>query len=150
MFHTDDRKVSPAGQFHWWSEPLYGYYNSSDEWVIRRHMELLTQAGVDFLVFDVTNCFTYQSVAEKVMKVINFIENSRTWKDRIVQIHVSNGGELMMIPREGKERFIFGQPEHIEEKFAKMEKYYSAIAFRKGQDHYSIVNVEYKGQIVCK
>lgn len=87
---------------------------------------------------------------EKVMNVINFIENSRTWKDRIVQIHVSNGGELMMIPREGKERFIFGQPEHIEEKFAKMEKYYSAIAFRKGQDHYSIVNVEYKGQIVCK
>ena len=46
LFHTDDRKVSPAGQFHWWSEPLYGYYNSSDEWVIRRHMELLTQAGV--------------------------------------------------------------------------------------------------------
>ncbi len=71
LFHTDDRMVSPAGQFHWWSEPLYGYYNSSDEWVIRRHMEMLTQAGVDFLVFDVTNCFTYQSVAEKVMKVIS-------------------------------------------------------------------------------
>ena len=71
LFHTDDRKVSPAGEFHWWSEPLYGYYNSSDEWVIRRHMELLTQAGVDFLVFDVTNCFTYQAVAEKVMKVIS-------------------------------------------------------------------------------
>lgn len=70
LFYKDDRKVSPAGQFHWWSEPLYGYYNSSDEWVIRRHMELLTSAGVDFLVFDASNCFTYQSVAEKVMKVI--------------------------------------------------------------------------------
>lgn len=71
LFHTDDRQVSPASQFHWWSEPLYGYYNSADEWVIRRHMELLTQAGVDFLVFDVSNCFTYQSVATKVMKVIS-------------------------------------------------------------------------------
>ncbi|MBR5123890.1 MAG: hypothetical protein IKU90_02070 [Clostridia bacterium] len=71
LFYTDDRKVSPAGQFHWWSEPLYGYYNSSDEWVIRRHMEMLTQAGVDFLVFDVSNCFTYQGVATKVMKVIS-------------------------------------------------------------------------------
>ena len=70
VFHTDDRKLSPAGQFHWWSEPLYGYYNSADEWVIRRHMELLTYAGVDFLVFDVTNCFTYQAIAEKIMKVI--------------------------------------------------------------------------------
>lgn len=87
---------------------------------------------------------------DKVMKVINYIENSKTWKDRIVQIHVSNGGELTMIPRNGKERFIFGQPERIEEKFSKMEKYYSAIAFRKGQEHYSTVNVEYKGQIVCR
>ena len=87
---------------------------------------------------------------DKVMKVINYIENSKTWKDRIVQIHVSNGGELTMIPRNGKERFIFGQPERIEEKFSKMEKYYSAIAFRKGQEHYSTVNVEYRGQIVCR
>ena len=71
LFHTDDRKVSPAGHFHWWGEPLYGYYNSADEYVIRRHMELLTQAGVDFLVFDTSNCFTYQTVAEKVMKVIS-------------------------------------------------------------------------------
>lgn len=71
LFHTDDRKVSPAYQFHWWSEPLYGYYNSSDEWIIRRHMEMLTSAGVDFLVFDVSNTVTYQAVAEKVMKVIS-------------------------------------------------------------------------------
>lgn len=87
---------------------------------------------------------------EKVMKVINYIDNSKTWKDKIVQIHVSNGGELTMVPRIGKVKFIFGQPEDIEEKFSKMEKYYSAIAFRKGQEHYSSVNVEYKGQIVCR
>lgn len=70
LFHQNVPNVSPANQFHWWSEPLYGYYNSADEWVIRRHMELLTQAGVDFLVFDVTNCFTYYNVASRVMKVI--------------------------------------------------------------------------------
>ena len=70
LFHTDDRSISPAGRFHWWSEPLYGYYSSSDEWVIRRHMELLTQAGVDFLVFDTSNCLIYETVAEKVMKII--------------------------------------------------------------------------------
>lgn len=87
---------------------------------------------------------------DKVMNVIRFMDQSKTWNERIVQIHVSNGGELTLIPRKGKERFIFGQPVDIEEKFGKMEKYYSAIAFRKGQDHYSEVNVEYKGQIVCR
>ncbi len=67
-FHqTSD--ISPEGHFHWWSEPLYGYYNSGDEWVIRRHMELLTSAGVDFLVFDATNCWVYEGVAEKIMRI---------------------------------------------------------------------------------
>lgn len=69
-FHQDVPGVSPAGQWHWWEEPLFGYYNSADEWVIRRHMEMLTDAGVDFLVFDATNAFTYDNVAKRVMKVI--------------------------------------------------------------------------------
>ena len=70
LFHQDVPGVSPNGQPHWWAKPLYGYYNSADEWVIRRHMELLTDAGVDFLVFDTTNAVTYDNVAKKIMKVI--------------------------------------------------------------------------------
>ncbi|PWM00473.1 MAG: hypothetical protein DBY09_02295, partial [Selenomonadales bacterium] len=32
LFHeTSD--ISPEGQFHFWGEPLYGYYNSGDEYV---------------------------------------------------------------------------------------------------------------------
>ena len=58
-----------AGAWHFFSEPLYGYYYSSDEWVIRKHMELLTAAGVDFLYFDVTNSYPYISNAKKLMKV---------------------------------------------------------------------------------
>lgn len=70
LFHTNDPKVSPAGQFHWWEEPLYGYYNSADEFIIRKHLEMLTSAGVDFLMFDATNTLIYANVAEKIMKVI--------------------------------------------------------------------------------
>ncbi len=68
-FHKDV-KESPAGQFHWWGEPLFGYYNSADEWVIRKHLEMLTDAGVDFLVFDTTNAVTYDGPALKIMKVV--------------------------------------------------------------------------------
>ena len=58
-----------VGQFHFWGEPLYGYYYSNDEWVIRKHMELLANANVDFLYFDVTNAIAYLHNAKKVMKV---------------------------------------------------------------------------------
>lgn len=53
---------SPLNALHWWGEPLYGYYNMQDEWVVRRHMEMLTCAGIDYLGFDVTNIETYDEV----------------------------------------------------------------------------------------
>ena len=87
---------------------------------------------------------------EKVIELVNYMENSRTWKDKIVQITVCDGGELIMVPREGKERFHFGQPDEIQEKFRKMEKYYTAVVPAKGEKEYSVVNLEYDGQIVCR
>ena len=87
---------------------------------------------------------------ERMMDIVNFIEKSRTWKDKIVQISVDANKNVILIPREGNERFIFGQPVEIEEKFRKMERYYTHIVPAKGSGHYKIVDLKYKGQIVCK
>lgn len=43
------------GKFHWWGEPLFGYYTLTDEWVLDKHVQMLTDAAVDFLVIDFTN-----------------------------------------------------------------------------------------------
>ncbi len=87
---------------------------------------------------------------ENMMRVVNFIENSRTWKDKIVQISVDEGRDLILIPREGNEQFLFGQPVDIEDKFRKMEKYYTHIIPAKGEGYYRTVDLKYRGQIVCK
>ena len=86
----------------------------------------------------------------RVMAVVNYMEGSRIWKDKIVQISVDAKGELILVPREGKERFRFGQPVGIEEKFSKMEAYYTTIIPEKGQDAYRCIDLRNKGQIVCK
>ena len=46
------------GSYHW-GEPEAGYFLSKDEWVIRRDMSMLADAGVDVLVMDVTNAVEY-------------------------------------------------------------------------------------------
>ncbi len=66
---TNPDRWGAEGQMHFFAEPLYGYYYSNDEWVIRKHMELLTNANIDFLYFDVTNGYSYINSAIKVMKV---------------------------------------------------------------------------------
>ncbi len=55
-----DADISANSAFHYWSEPLYGYYNSEDAWVIRKHLELLSYADVDYLLLDYTNGFIYE------------------------------------------------------------------------------------------
>lgn len=59
----------PRGYMHFWGEPLFGYYLNSDPWVLRRHAHLLADAGVDTLIFDVTNRFTYKDVYMKLCEV---------------------------------------------------------------------------------
>jgi len=59
---ADDPAWGPAGHFHHWAEPYFGYYLSEDTWVIRKHAEMLVAAGVDAIFFDVTNGFTYANV----------------------------------------------------------------------------------------
>lgn len=38
-----------------WGEPLFGYYLTTDRWVLRKHAEMLADAGVDVVFFDCTN-----------------------------------------------------------------------------------------------
>ena len=59
------------GEMHWFAEPLYGYYMSNDTWVMRKHAELLTNAGVDFLYFDFTNNVSYVDNALKLMNILH-------------------------------------------------------------------------------
>lgn len=87
---------------------------------------------------------------DKVMTVVNYLEKDRKWKNKIVQIHVEGNGELVLIPREGRERFQFGQPDRIQEKIEKMEKYYTWIAPSKDPGYYKYVDLKYAGQIVCR
>ena len=48
----------------------FGYYFNSDEWVVRKHVELLTLAGVDFLFFDTTNDDFYESNSKMILRVL--------------------------------------------------------------------------------
>ncbi len=61
-----------TANYHFWNEPIYGYYSGNDEWVLRRQAELLADAGVDCVICDNTNgAFTWLQTAKKMMKVFH-------------------------------------------------------------------------------
>jgi hypothetical protein len=67
--NPDNPQWGPEQHFHHWGESEVGYYVSTDEWVIRRHCRMLTQAGIDTIILDVTNSFTYTPVYMKICEI---------------------------------------------------------------------------------
>ena len=64
----DDPKYGPDRAWHYWAEPYFGYYLPDDEWIIRKHGQMLSDAGVDVIIFDVTNAFIYFQQVAKIAK----------------------------------------------------------------------------------
>jgi len=60
----------PVQAAHYWGEPRFGYYRPDDPWIIRKHVQMLTDAGVDMLIMDVTNALTYDAERETFCKVL--------------------------------------------------------------------------------
>lgn len=57
--YSDSPSESSSNPMHYWAEPLYGYYASSDPWVVERHIELFTMSSIDYLAIDLTNLLLY-------------------------------------------------------------------------------------------
>lgn len=68
-----ERQWGKKNLFHWWGEPRFGYYRMDDEWVIAKHAQMLADAGVDVVIFDVTNGYTYKDHVLKLCKVYSDI-----------------------------------------------------------------------------
>jgi hypothetical protein len=67
----DPAQLGELKSFHHWGRSEYGYYLSDDEWVIRRHLRSLSDAGVDVLILDATNGFTYRDVYMNLFRIMS-------------------------------------------------------------------------------
>ncbi len=54
---------------HHWGEPLFGYYVDDDDFVLRKHAQMLSDAGVDVIIFDTSNDVTYKPVYMRLLEV---------------------------------------------------------------------------------
>ncbi len=55
-------QYGPVHTYHHWGKPELGYYTSDSRYVLRKHARILSDAGIDVLIFDTTNAITYRPV----------------------------------------------------------------------------------------
>lgn len=95
-----------------------------------------------------------QTDAEKqwvasVIGLVRWLGARKEWNDLVGQISVRKDGNLVLIPREGEEQFVFGSPTDIDAKFGRIRKYYESVAPGR-EKPYRTVDVRFDGQIVCR
>ena len=84
-----------------------------------------------------------------ILAMLSYMKKSK-WEAKIARTQVLDNGDLVLMPLEGKEKIIFGKPEDVQSKFAKVNEYYKRIKPAVEENYYSSVNVKYKGQIICR
>lgn len=90
-----ERSWGATGSFHFWGEPEYGYYHASDPWVIRHDMQMLTNAGVDFIFIDTTNALTYPETVRALFQVSAQMREEGIASPAICFITNNKSGETM-------------------------------------------------------
>ena len=84
------------GVSHYWAEPLYGYYLSTDPWVLRRHAQMLADAGIDTLIFDTTNAQIYREVYRALCQVFREVRSAGGRTPQIVFMVNTQAGQTAL------------------------------------------------------
>ena len=68
----------------------------------------------------------------------------------IEQVDITAQRTFEMIPKIGNQLIVFGDATDTETKLVKLKLFYKEIMVKAGWDHYSIINLQYKNQVVAK
>ena len=78
------------------------------------------------------------------------IQNDSFRMAMIEQVDITQQRTFEMIPKIGNQVIVFGDASATEEKFNKLELFYKKVMVKAGWSNYSIINLQYKNQIVAK
>lgn len=68
----------------------------------------------------------------------------------IDQVDITPSRTFEMVPKIGEQVIVFGDASDAEEKFKKLQLFYRKVMTKYGWSRYSVINLQYKGQVVGK
>lgn len=93
---------------------------------------------------------TDSSLLNDIKKLSILIQQDSFLMAMIEQVDVTALREFEMIPKLGDQTIAFGDASNAEQKFKKMELFYKKVMPKYGWNRYSVINLQYKGQVIGK
>ncbi|HEX2968434.1 MAG TPA: hypothetical protein VHO46_04955 [Bacteroidales bacterium] len=90
------------------------------------------------------------SILKDIYYLVKYIDDDDFWSAQIDQIYVDGNNEIDLIPRVGNNMIHIGTTENLDAKLRNLRAFYDKVLPETGWNKYSLINIEYKDQIVCK
>jgi cell division protein FtsQ len=88
--------------------------------------------------------------AKEMLELVLKLREDKFMDVFIDQLYYSTPGEIILIPKVGRTRILFGAPDRIAEKFENIKAFYSEVVAETGWDRYETIDLRYRDQIICK
>jgi cell division protein FtsQ len=90
------------------------------------------------------------SILKDIYYLVKYINRDDFWSAQIDQIFVDGNDEIDLIPRVGNHVIHLGTAENYEGKLNVLEVFYDKVLPEVGWNRYSVINLAYRDQIVCR
>ena len=86
----------------------------------------------------------------RAFELVNYIRGHSFWNEMIDQLEMTRDGRVTLVPNVGNHTVRLGRTDDYKEKLNKLHVFYREAMPVAGWDRYRVVNIEYKGQVVCQ
>lgn len=87
----------------------------------------------------------------QMLEFYGYVSSSRRWASEVSGVRSDKAGELSFSLESAPGlKVIFGRPENIRDKFARIDNYFNYIVPNAEDGPYKTVNVKYNNQIICR
>jgi len=108
----------------------------------------ITPAMLDSVsIFDTT---IKNTILKDIYHFVDYIRGDSFWSAQIDQIYVSGKNKIDLIPRVGNHKVHLGTFENYKDKMRNLEAFYEKVLPEVGWGKYSLINLEFRDQIVCR
>lgn len=90
-----------------------------------------------------------KTLLDDIFILADYINKSDFWSAQIEQVFVNKEMDFELIPKVGNHKIVLGGVDNLSAKFNKLMVFYKKALPHTGWNEYSVVNLNYKNQIVC-
>lgn len=122
--------------------------SNGDNYYIDQSGKIMSAAGKSVHVAVATGFIDWKFAQNELYQLGLYLQQNPFWKAQVEQINVTPRKELEIVPRVGDHILFLGKATDFEEKFSKLQTFYSKVLNRIGWNKYERISIEFNNQII--